>query len=108
MVFYRSVFWLFSTAGHGGFLPGESQFATPSLCEGPNNLDRHYFLTTTAAYLLVPLNMLVQEQGGQIASFPAVPVSWREVAFHGIPAAGGRRVQRSHGERGDRTGPRTA
>jgi hypothetical protein len=63
-----------------------------ALCEGPNNLDRYYFLTTTAAYLLVPLHMLVQEREGQIVPFPAVPGSWRDIEFHNLPAAGGRRV----------------
>ena len=63
-----------------------------ALCEGPNNLDRYYFLTTTAAYLLVPIHMLVQEREGQIVPFPAVPESWQEVAFHRVPTAGGRRV----------------
>ncbi|MEO1010880.1 MAG: hypothetical protein AAFX53_06205 [Bacteroidota bacterium] len=63
-----------------------------ALSEGPENRDRHYFLTTTSAYLLFPLNMVVNSRGNDIVPFPAVPEDWTNLVFHQVPAKGGRHV----------------
>jgi len=51
-----------------------------------------YFLTNTDAYILVPIMMLMQTTKGKIKTFPAVPSSWKNVAFYNLPAENGIRV----------------
>ncbi|MEM9327320.1 MAG: hypothetical protein AAGA85_16760 [Bacteroidota bacterium] len=63
-----------------------------AICEGPNNLDRYYFLTNTASYLLFPLNMFVQSYENEIVSLPAVPSAWKDVEFYNIPASNNHKV----------------
>ncbi|MEX0323124.1 MAG: hypothetical protein AB3N63_13250 [Puniceicoccaceae bacterium] len=63
-----------------------------ALCEGPDNLDRYYFLTTTSSYILFPLRMLVQSDETSLTSLPAIPESWKNVSFYNIPASHGRKV----------------
>jgi len=63
-----------------------------ALCEGPHNLERSYFLTSSASYLLFPINMFVQSFENEIVSLPAVPSSWKDVEFYNIPASNGHTV----------------
>lgn len=56
--------------------------------------NRHmtYFLTNTDAYILVPILMVLQKRDGEIKPFPAIPSSWKNVAFYHLPVEGGVRV----------------
>ena len=53
--------------------------------------NRHmpYFLTNTDAYMLVPIMMVMQTTKGTVTPFPAVPDSWKDVAFYNLPAEDG-------------------
>ena len=51
-----------------------------------------YFLTNTDAYILVPIMMVMQSTKGEIKTFPAVPSSWKNVAFYNLPAENGIKV----------------
>ncbi|QOD61715.1 hypothetical protein H9I45_04495 [Polaribacter haliotis] len=56
--------------------------------------DRHmpYFSTNTNAYILVPIFMLMQSTNNKIEAFPAVPSTWKDVAFYNLPAENGVKV----------------
>ncbi len=60
-----------------------------ALSEGPNNTDRFYFLTTTAAYLNFPLHMLNHRSGNDRRVISAVPSTWGDVEFHNVPVGSG-------------------
>jgi len=48
-----------------------------------------YFQTSYAAFVLVPLAMLVQSCDGLINLLPALPTAWQDVEFSNIPAESG-------------------
>ncbi len=54
--------------------------------------DMCYFMTNSNAYILVPVFMLMQSCNGKIIPFPAVPSSWKNVAFYNLPAENGLKV----------------
>ena len=51
-----------------------------------------YFLTSYAAYTIVPISMVVQSYDDRISIFPAVPEDWKNVSFYNVPVEGGIRV----------------
>ena len=53
---------------------------------------RPYYLDSYAAFVAVPISMLVQSTQTSIEVFPALPDSWKDVAFYDVPATAGIRV----------------
>lgn len=53
---------------------------------------RPYYLDSYAAFVTVPIAMLVQSTQSSIEVFPAVPDSWKDVAFYNVPATAGIKV----------------
>lgn len=48
-----------------------------------------YFLTGYASFILTPISMMLQSDGGKPSAFPAMPTHWKDAAFYDLPAAGG-------------------
>lgn len=53
---------------------------------------RPYYLDSYAAFVTVPVSMLVQSTQNSIEVFPAVPDSWKDVSFYDVPATAGIKV----------------